>query len=258
MKVEMKLNRYAVMGVALLLLLGCSSAPNKVHKQSTSNGEALAQAAFNYGQFDKAEAQYTTLLKNNPDNLEYQLMLGRSLYHQDKKETGMAQLRLVSQADDPVAAQAGMYLGRFLLLGDRVDDAIAIYQDALPKADSDEVKAQIHNGLGVALIEQDNQAAREHLQQAIGLSPDSVHFRSNLALSHLHDQDVVSARRVFAPLLAYQQLPAQVELNFAVLLLAEDKPEQARAILARHLPASEVERDLAILQARLVARKTQP
>jgi hypothetical protein len=59
-------------------------------------------------------------------------------------------------------------------------------------------------------------------------------------------------------LLAYQQLPQQVELNFALLLLAEGNEDQARALLARHLPASEVERDLSLLNARLAAmRNTQ-
>ena len=234
------------------LLLGCATA-EKVKKQTEDNTEALAEAAFNYGQYGKAEEQYLKLIELSPDNLTYQMMLARSQYRQDKKETAMAKLRYVCANPEPISAQACMFLGRYLLSNGRVTEATEAYKLGLPKTDDPQVEAQLHNGLGIALLDSDAQRARTALQQAILLSPDNPHFRSNLAISYLHDNQVDKARTTFSPLLAYQQLPQQVELNFALLLLAEGNEDQARALLARHLPASEVERDLSILNARLTA-----
>lgn len=239
------------------LIFGCATA-SKVKKQTEDNTQALAEAAFNYGQYGKAEQQYLKLLELSPDNLKYQMMLARSQYRQDKKETAMAKLRYVCAHPEAISAQACMYLGRYLLSNGRVTEATEAYRLGLPKADEPQVEAQLHNGLGIALLDSDAQQARTALQQAIMLSPDNPHFRSNLAISYLHDNQVEKARTTFSPLLAYQQLPQQVELNFALLLLAEGNEDQARALLARHLPASEVERDLSLLNARLaVTRKTQ-
>lgn len=239
------------------LLFGCATA-SKVKKQTEDNTQALAEAAFNYGQYSKAEQQYLKLLELSPNNLKYQMMLARSQYRQDKKETAMAKLRYVCAQPEAISAQACIYLGRYLLSNGRVTEAIEAYRLGLLKASEAQVEAQLHNGLGIALLDSDAQQARTALQQAILLSPDNPHFRSNLAISYLHDNQVEKARTTFSPLLAYQQLPQQVELNFALLLLAEGNEDQARALLARHLPASEVERDLSLLNARLAAmRNTQ-
>ncbi len=236
------------------LLFGCATAI-KVKKQTEDNTQSLAEAAFNYGQYGKAEQQYLKLLELSPDNLKYQMMLARSQYRQDKKETAMAKLRYVCAQPEAISAQACMYLGRYLLSNGRVTEATEAYRLGLPKAGEPQVEAQLHNGLGIALLDSDAQQARTALQQAILLSPDNPHFRSNLAISYLHDNQVEKARTTFSPLLAYQQLPQQVELNFALLLLAEGNEDQARALLARHLPASEVERDLSLLNARLAAMR---
>ncbi|HDZ9391258.1 TPA: tetratricopeptide repeat protein [Vibrio cholerae] len=242
---------WLLLGVSLLV--GCSGTANKAAQHTESNARALAEASFNYGQYAQAESQYLKLLASAPDNLNYQLMLGRSQYHQDKKETAMAKLRHVTLAEDPIAADAAVYLGRYLLAAGRTAESVAVYQLGLPKARQNSVKAQLHNGLGVALLETNLEKARQELQQAITLAPDSPYFRSNLALSYLHDGQIKTAREVFTPLLAYRELPIQVELNFALLLLAENQQDQARALLSRHMPASEVERDLATLRARLNA-----
>jgi len=210
------------------LLVGCAT-PGKVKKQTESNNRVLAEAAFNYAQYDKAEAQYLALLELSPENLHYQMMLGRSQYHQDKKQTAIAKLRYVCASDDAIAAE----------------------QLGVSKAKDTHVKAQLHNGLGVALLANHPKQARSELEHAILLSPDEPYFRSNLAVSYLHNNQVKKAREVFSPLLAYQQLPLQVELNFALLLLAEGNENEARALLSRHLPASEVERDIEILISRL-------
>ncbi|MCF7364204.1 MULTISPECIES: tetratricopeptide repeat protein [Vibrio] len=232
------------------LLVGCAT-PGKVKKQTESNNRVLAEAAFNYAQYDKAEAQYLALLELSPENLHYQMMLGRSQYHQDKKQTAIAKLRYVCASDDAIAAESCVYLGRFLLTEGRESEAVAAYQLGVSKAKDTHVKAQLHNGLGVALLANHPKQARSELEHAILLSPDEPYFRSNLAVSYLHNNQVKKAREVFSPLLAYQQLPLQVELNFALLLLAEGNENEARALLSRHLPASEVERDIEILISRL-------
>ncbi len=244
------INKMFLVLMCSAILAGCSTA-SKVNEHKESNGQALAEAAFNYGQFDKAEAQYRQLLTIAPDNLEYQLMLARSEFRQDKKQSAIGRLYKITAADDPVAAQASIYLGRYLLKEARIDEAKEVYQSALAKANNDEIKAQLYNGAGVTLLELWPEKAKSALEQAMQLAPDNPFYRSNLALSYLHENNVTKAREVFTPLLSYQQLPQQVELNFALLLLAEGKIEQARALLSRYLPASEVERDLRILEKRI-------
>ncbi|WP_070968893.1 tetratricopeptide repeat protein [Vibrio sonorensis] len=236
--------------LACSVLIGCAS-QQKVNAHTENNEKVLAEAAFNYGQFAKAEEQYLRLLAQSPNKLEYQLMLARSQYNQDKKEAAIAKLQHVVLSDDPVAAQASMYLGRYLLSADRVEESITVYELGLSKAILKQTKAQIHNGLGIALLASNLPKARRELSQAVQLAPDNPHYRSNLALSFLQDNKLKQAREAFQPLLSYQHLPVQVELNFALLLLAEGNENQARALLARHLPASEVERDLTLLKDRL-------
>lgn len=233
-----------------ILMLGCAT-PNKVKNQTESNTSVLALAAFNYGQFAKAEQQYRKLIESSPDELEFQLMLARSQYNQDKKEAAISKLKEIVAVNNPIAAEASIYLGRYLLAADRVPEAIAVYELGQPKAESELIKAQLHNGLGIALLGRELTRARTELSKAVVLAPDNPHYRSNLALSYLQDNQLSLARETFEPLLAYQQLPTQVELNFALLLLAEGDENQARALLTRHLPASEVERDLTLLKSRL-------
>ncbi|WP_052125125.1 MULTISPECIES: tetratricopeptide repeat protein [Vibrio] len=241
--------RLTILSVCILIF-GCAT-PSKVKDQTESNASVLALAAFNYGQFAKAEQQYRKLVELSPDKLEFQLMLARSQYNQDKKEAAIAKLKRIANADDPVAAEASIYLGRYLLAADRVPEAIAVYELGQTKVKSENVQAQLHNGLGIALLGRELTRARTELSQAVSLAPDNPHYRSNLALSYLQDNQLTLARETFEPLLAYQQLPPQVELNFALLLLAEGDENQARALLMRHLPASEVERDLTLLKSRL-------
>ncbi len=245
-------NRWRSVIVLLLCqaVLGCATQA-KVNKQTESNTKSLAEAAFNYGQFAKAEEQYFKLSELSPDNLSYQTMLARSQYNQDKKQSAISKLEYVCSTEGDPGAEACVYLGRYLLNGNKVNKAIATYQQGLIQAQDSQLRAQLYNGLGIALLEQDQTQAKQMLQQAMDLAPDNPFFRSNLAISYLHNNQLAEANKVFEPLLSYKQLPQQVELNFALLLLANKKQDQARALLSRHLPASEVERDLAILNNRL-------
>ncbi len=245
-------NRWRSVIVLLLCqaVLGCATQA-KVNKHNEANTKSLAEAAFNYGQFAKAEEQYLKLSALSPENLSYKTMVARSQYSQDKKQSAMSKLEHVCRAEGDQSAEACVYLGRYLLNDNQVNKAIATYQQGITQAQDSQLQAQLYNGLGIALLEQDQTQAQQMIQQAMALAPDNPFYRSNLAISYLHDNQLVKANEIFDPLLSYKQLPQQVELNFALLLLANNQQDQARALLSRHLPASEVERDLTLLNQRL-------
>lgn len=83
--------------VLLLALLGLAACSNHgdTRQQSQSNGMAVAKAAFDSAQYDKAERLYQALLADDATLEEAQLMLARTRYQQDKKQAardGLQQL----------------------------------------------------------------------------------------------------------------------------------------------------------------------
>lgn len=233
--------------MCFLLLSGCASTQQKKDQYNIDNNAALAQAAFDYAQYDKATVLYETLIQAAPERGEFQVMLARSLYQQDKKKASQKILqRLLAQGK---STDAALYLGKYLLRDGRVKEAVAVYQQGLQIAAlqglSADPLAALHNGLGVAwLSEEQFEKGKSEFLAAMLLNPDEANYRSNLALCWLLSGDIKQAREVFTPLLSYQKLPAQVEMNFALLLLAENKEQQARKVLSRYLSSSQIDQDI--------------
>ncbi|PKG40195.1 pilus assembly protein TadD [Psychromonas sp. Urea-02u-13] len=238
-----------------LLLSGCASTEQKNEQYSIDNNASLAQAAFDYAQYDKATVLYRTLIKSAPKRPEFQVMLARSLYQQDKKKAAQKILHsLLAQGE---STDAALYLGKYLLRDSRVKEATTVYQQGLNIASSQIIAADklaaLHNGLGVAWLSEDQfEKGKMAFVEAMLLNPDDPSYRSNLALCWLLSGDTKQARDVFTPLLSYQKLPAQVEMNFALLLLAEGKEQQARKVLSRYLSSSQIDQDINQLKAGLV------
>lgn len=82
MESDMKSSYYLIF-ISLLLLAGCSS-HGDASAQSQSNGMAVAKAAFDSAQYEKAERLYLALLSSDASLGEAQLMLARTRYQQDK------------------------------------------------------------------------------------------------------------------------------------------------------------------------------
>lgn len=235
MESDMKSSYYLIF-ISLLLLAGCSS-HGDASAQSQSNGMAVAKAAFDSAQYEKAERLY----------------LARTRYQQDKKQAARDGLQQMLDRAGKQAPEAANYLGKFLLDDGRTEQAATAYRQglALPEL-TPLARARLSNGLGVASLRQGAFAkGRALFEAAVTAAPDEPDYRGNLALGWLMEGNRVAARQAFEPLLHYQSLPPQVEMNYALLLLAEGNEPQARLILLRFLSASQLEHDIRLLKAQL-------
>lgn len=238
--------------LALLGLAGCSN-HGDTRQQSQSNGMAVAKAAFDSAQYDKAERLYQALLVDDASLEEAQLMLARTRYQQDKKQAARDGLQQLLDKGGKQGAQAAHYLGKFLLDDGLTAEAARVYQQglALGGLGLDE-RARLSNGLGVASLQQGAFGkGRQQFEVAVAAAPDEPDYRANLALGWLMEGNKVAARQAFEPLLHYQSLPPRVEMNYVLLLLAEGNESQARLILSRFLSASQLEHDIGLLKAQL-------
>ncbi|MFM4758556.1 tetratricopeptide repeat protein [Aeromonas veronii] len=251
MESDMKSSYYLIF-ISLLLLAGCSS-HGDASAQSQSNGMAVAKAAFDSAQYEKAERLYLALLSSDASLEEAQLMLARTSYQQDKKQAARDGLQQLLDRAGQQAPEAANYLGKFLLDDGRTEEAATAYRQglALPEL-TPLARARLSNGLGVASLRQGAFAkGRALFEAAVAAAPDEPDYRGNLALGWLMEGNRVAARQAFEPLLHYQSLPPQVEMNYALLLLAEGNEPQARLILSRFLSASQLEHDIRLLKAQL-------
>ncbi len=251
MESDMKSSYYLIF-ISLLLLAGCSSYGD-ASAQSQSNGMAVAKAAFDSAQYEKAERLYLALLSSDASLEEAQLMLARTRYQQDKKQAARDGLQQLLDRAGKQAPEAANYLGKFLLDDGRTEEAATAYRQglALPEL-TPLARARLSNGLGVASLRQGAFAkGRALFEAAVAAAPDEPDYRGNLALGWLMEGNRVAARQAFEPLLHYQSLPPLVEMNYALLLLAEGNEPQARLILSRFLSASQLEHDIRLLKAQL-------
>ncbi|MDO6708214.1 tetratricopeptide repeat protein [Photobacterium sp. 1_MG-2023] len=251
-------SRHLWIALAALALSACSSHADKVAANTQTNAMVVAQTAFDSHQYAKAETLFRQLVDQaataaQPLPEQALLMLARSQFQQDKKQAARNTLQQLLDMRGSKAAEAADYLGKFSLDDGKTDQAQAAYRqglalDGLTGAE----EARLLNGLGVSLLNQNSYAqGREAFERAVVLAPDEASYRSNLALGWLMDGQITKARTVFAPLLHYQQLPPRVEMNYALLLLAEGQEQQARLILSRYLSPTQVDHDIRQLADRL-------
>ncbi|MCE2596748.1 tetratricopeptide repeat protein [Motilimonas cestriensis] len=250
-----KISLQWIIGLGLLLLAGCSQTANNNAVKEVENNLAMAQAAFDYAQFDRALSLLEKTIEQQPDHQMARLMLARTLYQLDQKQAAQKQLRRLLDSEGSEAAQAAYYLGQFQLKADDSASAIKTYSQGLQWATPQSgLIGQLHNGLAVAQLNQQAfDVAVEHFNLALASDPDSATFRSNLALCWLMQGDLERAKSTFSPLLNYQQLSQRVEMNWALLLLAQGKEQQAKHILAKYLTREQLQHDLVQLKAGLPA-----
>ncbi|WP_304622554.1 tetratricopeptide repeat protein [Photobacterium sp. WH24] len=259
-------SRYVWIALAALALSACSRHADTVSAKAQTNAMVVAQTAFDSHQYVKAETLYRKMLdtsapsgergQQNPRATPFfqqaLLMLARSQYQQDKKQAARDTLQQLLEMQGELAPEAAYYLGKFSLDDGRVERAQAAYHQGLAlQGLTATQEAKLRNGLGVVLLNQNSYVqGRAAFSRAVTLAPDDAYYRANLALGWLMDGEVRAAREVFAPLLHYQQLPPRVEMNYALLLLAEGQEQQARLILSRFMSPTQVDHDIRRLSAR--------
>jgi len=141
--------------------------------------------------FADAESLLRKYSAQNPNNVTAQVALGRLLAAQGKTSEAIASLEAANAAADPTIARelAGLYLE-----GKQYDKAAALFRSLVDKNAND---ADIHLGLGTALVRQHNYAlAESELIKALQLKPSLTDAYFDLAFAAQQNKHYELAIRV--------------------------------------------------------------
>ncbi len=141
--------------------------------------------------FADAESLLRKYSAQNPNSVTAQVALGRLLAAQGKTTEAIASLEAANVAADPTIARelAGLYLE-----GKQYDKAAALFRSLVDKNPND---ADIHLGLGTALVRQHNYAlAESELIKALQLKPSLTDAYFDLAFAAQQNKHYELAIRV--------------------------------------------------------------
>ena len=245
---------YSLWVIVILLVGGCAQT-NRSAELSRKDTLVIAQAAFDAQQYQKAKVLFEQVLQEDPSLGDAALMLARVEYQLDQKQAAKNRLQFLIDDQNKQTPEAAYYLGKFLLDDGDNSNALKVYRNGLLYGPLTlDQQALLHNGYGVALMgERDFNLAQQQFIAAIHLAPDVADYRANLALAWLMQGKLTQARKEFSPLLSYKNLPPHVEMNYALLLLAENNDIEAKIILSRYLSPAQVENDMFHLKSQLTA-----
>ena len=221
---------------------------------SKSSAAKEAQISYESGDFQKAEQQYSSLVKSYPKNAEYLLGLANTKRRLGDYDGANAEyeklLWLNPQNVDALE-------GRGLILLEKGDNQKAI--DQLTKVlEVDAVRWKSINALGVAFAAQNNhKLAVDYYTDALSLS-DSNHspvILNNLALSHAFLGDYRKAGELLNK--ALTQLSGGVsgsdkekfkktELNLSLVYGIQGRTDEAERILRKYFSEPQVYNNLGI------------
>lgn len=137
------------------------------------------------GRLQEAETAYLRALTRNPLDLRAHAELNRLLYRLNRPEFLATYDNALRRFPD--AAPLHAEKGRFLLLGERLEDAREAFSRALALAPDDH---HTRDGLGSVLARLgDYEAAGREFERVIAADPDNVHVRSSFAESLLRAGD---------------------------------------------------------------------
>lgn len=241
--------------IIMILLVGGCAQTERSAALSRQDTLVIAKAAFDAQQYQKAKVLFEQVLQQDPSVGDAALMLARTEYQLDQKQAAKTRLQSLIDERNSQTPHAAYYLGKFLLDDGDNHTALQVYRNGLlyqPLTLNQQ--ALLHNGYGVALMgNSDFLLAQQQFIAAIQAAPDVADYRANLALAWLMQGKLTQARQEFTPLLSYKNLPPHVEMNYALLLLAENNDLEAKVILSRHLSPSQVENDIYHLKSQLTA-----
>jgi tetratricopeptide (TPR) repeat protein len=141
--------------------------------------------------FADAESLLRKYSAQNPNSVTAQVALGRLLAAQGKTTEAIASLEAANVAADPTIARelAGLYLE-----GKQYDKAVALFRSMVDKNPND---ADIHLGLGTALVRQHNYTlAESELIKALQLKPSLTDAYFDLAFAAQQNKHYELAIRV--------------------------------------------------------------
>ncbi len=231
---------------ASFFIAGCASQSTAI---DFSQDVDLAQAAYDYGQIDSAKEKLKTVLSRDPNHGEARLMSARIDLKQDRPKAARQTLIALLEEGGTQSAMASQLLGKLALDENDPTAALTLVDQGLyfePES------AILHNLKAVSLDSLgDFEKARLHYIKALEIEPDNKSFQSNLALSFLLDNQIDKADETLKPLLSANRVPEYVQRNYALILLAQGKEEQASELLAISMSTENVKHDIEMLKSQL-------
>ncbi|WP_087025143.1 tetratricopeptide repeat protein [Thaumasiovibrio subtropicus] len=237
--------KYLMMGC--LLLTGCAT--TQQNDVDTEQLMGLADTAFKYGQLSSVKSKIDQVLEVDPNHPEAKLMKAKVALREDRPNAAKALLAELVNAQDEVASESALLLGRLALDNQDAASAVQWFEKGLQATPDN---AALLNGLGVAKDSlSDFSGAQEYYRQAIAVAPDNKNFRSNLALSLLLSGDIDEAYNELQPLVSRPEVPDYLQRTFALVLIAKGQDDDARNVLLQFMSEDEVDHDMALLVKQL-------
>lgn len=172
-----------------------------INGASTDAWSNLAVAYQNLGKSEEAVSALDKAVKLNPDNLQARLNIASMYASQQKYEQAIAQYKQVLQMD---VSQTDAYLNiaKCYISTGKYTEAETMLRKGL--ADNAE-DAGLYSALGNIFWERDKNAdsAASYYRQAIGLEPEILPFRENLATVLEQGADKAAAARAWKECLPY-------------------------------------------------------
>ncbi|TFH93247.1 tetratricopeptide repeat protein [Vibrio ouci] len=217
-----------------LTLMGCQSAP-----QQQTDDLKLANTALLNGHADNALLIYKQRLESTPDDAELLFLAGSACNQSGRYDEALHYLKK-GQKISP-SHQFEREIGRSHLALGHLEQAKSALVKAVNDAPSDDVAL---NSLGVThSLLQEYQDAREVFTQAIALTPDSVEYRNNLALTWMLDGMPHQSIRILYPIYQRGEASSKVRLNLALSYAMSGDVEAAKQVAAQDLSQAELERN---------------
>jgi Flp pilus assembly protein TadD len=244
-------SRVSALLAALLFLGGCATTPRSdtspsysslydgtaqtlyeasANVQTAGEAKALAEEALRRGDSDMALYLYIKALELGEPDADALAMIGA--IHRARGNHALAEAAYqwaVTVDDAHPAANEGLGL---VLLRKRSHEET---QRLLTRAvEAEPERWQAHNGLGVlADLSRDFDTARAHFEAALQLQPDSPMLLSNLGYSRYLAGDWAGARPHLRRALARDPQHKQARLNLGLLLVREEKYDEAVEVFSQ-------------------------
>ncbi len=193
--------RWAASAAGVCLIFTCANvvAAQAGRQASLAVEFTAAEAAYNAGQFPQAQSRLETLHQKSPKSFQINELLGLTYSAEGNHAEAVTHLRTAASLA-PASAVAKLNLGTALVRAAKIEDAKAVFKQALAQQPRD---FDANRSLAALLLAQGLLAdAKPYLRTAHDVRPDDYGTSYNLALAMLMTGDRKEARVLTEALMA--------------------------------------------------------
>lgn len=192
-----------------------------------------AEQSFEKGKLAEALYRYSEILKQDPDNREALIAVGKIYAQSGKARTAEGYFSRVLEMH-PGDAVASEERGLVLFKLDALDAASADFRNALKQ---DDARWRSWNALGIIADLNGNSAdARAYYYRALQILPDSPTILNNIAYSLISDGEYAKAESMLRENLAADQTNVGLRNNLGMAVAWQGRYEDAVQIISAVLP----------------------